>query len=87
MLVGGYVYDENAEYTVTFCDQNGTVLETVTVKALTSATCSTQLPNVNQGGNTYKFANRWVDENGKDFNVNYVYKSVTVTAVYEISGV
>lgn len=88
VLVGGYVYDETAQYTVNFCDEEGNVLETVTVGALQKAEWTVEMPSKQgNGGTWYTFTGVWIDENGVEFNLNYVYKSVNLKPVYVISGV
>ena len=79
-------YGQNASYTVTFCQTDGSVLGTLTVKEGAAATYGGTTPTkAYDNANHYTFAG-WVDSNGKTADLSKitadlkVYASFTATA-------
>lgn len=79
-------YAQNTSYTVTFCQSDGTVLQTVTAKEGGAATYTGNTPTkAYDNTNHYTFAG-WIDSNGKTADLSKitadlkVYASFTATA-------
>jgi len=73
---------QNASYTVTFCQADGTVLQTLTVKEGTAATYTGATPTKTYDSSKhYTFAG-WVDGNGKTVDLSKITANIKVYASF-----
>ncbi len=73
---------QNASYTVTFCQADGTVLQTLTVKEGTSATYTGTIPTKTYDSSKHYIFAGWVDSNGKAVDLSKITANIKVYASF-----